>query len=120
MLQLRKRNKMAYCLAASRQCSSGQECQQVIHCHLTCPCKLRCTACKHCLCLQGSLRLGLQLLLSEEAYSVAGLRPAVGRLANAMVALLGPELTPGSMAYDTCKSLIREMQVRGAAMGGCM
>ena len=72
------------------------------------------------ICLQGSLRLGLQLLLSEEAYSVAGLRPAVGRLANAMVALLGPELTPGSMAYDTCKSLIREMQVRCGAMGGCM
>lgn len=68
-------------------------------------------------CLQGSLRLGLQLLLSEEAYSVAGLRPAVGRLANAMVALLGPELSPGSMAYDTCKSLIREMQVRCAANG---
>jgi hypothetical protein len=48
----------------------------------------------------------------EENDSVAGLQPAVGRLSNALVAVLGPELTPGSAAYCKCKALIREMQVR--------
>lgn len=58
------------------------------------------------------LDLGVELLMSEESYEVPGLRPAVGRLVNALVAVLGPELTPGSNAYSKCKALIREMQVR--------
>lgn len=64
-----------------------------------------------CADLQASLELALDLLMSEEAYAVPGLRPAVGRLANALVAVLGPELRLGSDAYVKCKSLIREMQV---------
>ncbi len=32
-------------------------------------------------------------------------------LANALVAVLGPELTLGSPAYCSCRALIREMQV---------
>ena len=39
-----------------------------------------------------------------------GLQPAVGRLASALVAVLGPELTLGSPAYCSCRALIREMQ----------
>ena len=49
--------------------------------------------------------------MSEAAFNLAGLRPAMGRLANAMVAALGPELQLGSPAYRLCKSVIREMQV---------
>ena len=47
----------------------------------------------------------------EENAAVPGLQPAVGRLANALVAVLGPELTLGSPAYCSCRALIREMQV---------
>ena len=47
----------------------------------------------------------------EENSAVPGLQPAVGRLANALVAVLGPELTLGSPAYCSCRALIREMQV---------
>ena len=49
--------------------------------------------------------------MREESTSVPGLRPAVGRMANALVAVLGPELTQGSKAYNLTKALIREMQV---------
>ena len=49
----------------------------------------------------------------EENSAVPGLQPAVGRLANALVAVLGPELTLGSPAYCSCRALIREMQVEG-------
>eukprot|EP00884_Botryococcus_braunii_P001693 jgi/Botrbrau1/11524/Bobra.0393s0003.2 len=66
--------------------------------------------------VRASLELALQLLMSEEAYGVAGLRPAVGRLTNALVAVLGPELTLGTEAYTKCKSLIREIQ-SGAVNG---
>lgn len=41
-----------------------------------------------------------------------GLRPAIGRLANAMVAVLGPELRVGSDHYNRCRAIIRDMQVR--------
>lgn len=47
----------------------------------------------------------------EEAEVGAGVRAAVGRLANALVAVLGPELSPGSAAYINTKALIRGMQV---------
>lgn len=48
----------------------------------------------------------------EENAAVLGLQPGVGRLANALVAVLGPELKLGSPAYCSCRALIREMQVR--------
>jgi len=38
------------------------------------------------------------------------------RLANAMVAVLGPELRLGSREYARCRALIREMQVRAHAL----
>ena len=47
----------------------------------------------------------------EDNVAVLGLQPAVGRLANALVAVLGPELTLGSPAYCSCRALIREMLV---------
>lgn len=67
--------------------------------------------------LQASIDLALQLLMSEEAYGVSGLRPALGRLTNALVAVLGPELTLGTEAYTKCKSLIREIQVKALRRG---
>ncbi len=52
------------------------------------------------------------MLMSEEAYAVPGLRAALGRLANSDVAVLGPELSPGTDVYSKCKALIREVQVQ--------
>lgn len=51
--------------------------------------------------------------LAEEAYCLPGLLPAAGRLANAAVALLGPDYTFGSAAYLTCKSIINDMRALG-------
>ncbi len=52
--------------------------------------------------------------MAEDNAVVAGLQPAVGRLSNALVAVLGPELTLGSPAYCRCRAVIREMQVSPA------
>lgn len=57
------------------------------------------------------------MLMSEEAYAVPGLRAGLGRLANSVVAVLGPELSPGTDVYSKCKALIREIQV--AIHAGC-
>lgn len=46
-----------------------------------------------------------------------GLRAGLGRLANSVVAVLGPELSPGTDVYSKCKALIREIQV--AMHAGC-
>ena len=61
--------------------------------------------------VQATLRHAVEALMLEENSAVPGLQPAVGRLANALVAVLGPELTLGSPAYCSCRALIREMQV---------
>ncbi len=58
----------------------------------------------------------LAVLLQDEAYGWPGLRPTLGRLANAMVAVMGPEFQLGSDAYVQTKAIIREMQVGG----GCV
>ena len=50
------------------------------------------------------------MLLAEDIYSTPGLLPAIGRLANAMVAVLGPEYSLGSAAYIACKSIINDMR----------
>ena len=50
------------------------------------------------------------VLLAEDIYSTPGLLPAIGRLANAMVAVLGPEYSLGSAAYIACKSIINDMR----------
>lgn len=60
---------------------------------------------------QATLAHAVQVLMAEDNAAVAGLQPAVGRLANALVAVLGPELTLGSAAYCRCRAIIREMQV---------
>ncbi|KAL4431040.1 hypothetical protein ABPG75_006296 [Micractinium tetrahymenae] len=60
--------------------------------------------------LKHLLGLAQGMLLSEEAYCLPGLLPAAGRLANAAVALLGPDYTFGSSAYLTCKSIINDMR----------
>lgn len=64
--------------------------------------------------MQATLDFAVRLLMSEAAYSYPGLRPALGRLSNAMVAALGPELRLGSPVYTLCRSIIREMQVMRA------
>ncbi|KAL0055345.1 hypothetical protein WJX82_010851 [Trebouxia sp. C0006] len=67
---------------------------------------------------KGSLAVATQMLMSEEAYAVPGLRAALGRLANSVVAVLGPELSPGTDVYTKCKALIREVQGFGSAGSG--
>ena len=52
------------------------------------------------------------VLLQDDAYAWPGMRPTLGRLANALVAVMGPEFQLGSDAYVQVKSIIRDMQVR--------
>lgn len=54
---------------------------------------------------------------AEEAYSLPGLLPAAGRLANASVALLGPDYAFGSRPYLVCKSIINDMRALELAGG---
>ena len=61
--------------------------------------------------LQEVLNLETELLMSEEANAVPGLRPVLGKLANAMVALLGPEMRLGSAAYTKTRTLLLDLQV---------
>ncbi|XP_074287369.1 protein SWEETIE [Silene latifolia] len=58
--------------------------------------------------VQATLNLGLEILLSEENGWV-DLQQGVGRLINAIVAVLGPELAPGSNFFSRCKSVIAEI-----------
>ncbi|PRW58658.1 HEAT repeat-containing 5B isoform X2 [Chlorella sorokiniana] len=67
--------------------------------------------------LRQLLDLAQGMLLSEEAYSLPGLLPAAGRLANASVALLGPDYAFGSRAYLVCKSIINDMRALELAAG---
>ena len=60
--------------------------------------------------LQATLQLALEALMWPPLGTGPSLRAAVGRLANALVAVLGPELWPGSAAYTQTKLIIREMQ----------
>ncbi|XP_062009645.1 protein SWEETIE isoform X1 [Rosa rugosa] len=58
--------------------------------------------------VQATLGLALDILLSEENGWVV-LQQGVGRLINAIVAVLGPELAPGSIFFSRCKSVISEI-----------
>ncbi|XP_034224220.1 protein SWEETIE isoform X2 [Prunus dulcis] len=58
--------------------------------------------------VQAVLGLALDILLSEENGWVA-LQQGVGRLINAIVAVLGPELAPGSIFFSRCKSVVSEI-----------
>lgn len=61
--------------------------------------------------MQEVLSLEMELVMSEGAATLPGMRPALARLANALVAVLGPELTPGSMAYSRTRCLLLDLQV---------
>lgn len=52
--------------------------------------------------LQATLGLAMNILLSEENGWVV-LQQGVGRLINAIVAVLGPELHPGSIFFSRCR-----------------
>ncbi|XP_049385527.1 protein SWEETIE isoform X1 [Solanum stenotomum] len=61
--------------------------------------------------VQATLSLAMDILLSNEIGST-NLHQAVGRLINAIVAVLGPELSPGSIFFSRCKSVIAEVSSR--------
>lgn len=58
--------------------------------------------------VQATLGLAMDILLSEENVWI-DLQQGVGRLINAIVAVLGPELAPGSIFFSRCKSVIAEI-----------
>ncbi|KAJ6738775.1 PROTEIN SWEETIE [Salix koriyanagi] len=58
--------------------------------------------------VQATLGLALGILLSEEN-GLVDFQQGVGRLINAIVAVLGPELAPGSIFFSRCKSVIAEI-----------
>ncbi|ESQ28765.1 hypothetical protein EUTSA_v10017993mg [Eutrema salsugineum] len=58
--------------------------------------------------VQAALGLALDILLTEESGWI-DLSQAIGRLINAIVAVLGPELSPGSILFSRCKSVIAEI-----------
>ncbi|CAO2817215.1 unnamed protein product [Amaranthus hypochondriacus] len=58
--------------------------------------------------VQATLNLGLEILLSEENGWV-DLQQGIGRLINAIVSVLGPELASGSIFFSHCKSVIAEI-----------
>ncbi|KAL0449995.1 UNVERIFIED_CONTAM: protein SWEETIE [Sesamum latifolium] len=54
--------------------------------------------------VQATLGLVVEIILSEESGWV-DLQQAVGRLINAVVAVIGPELAPGSIFFSRCKTI---------------
>ncbi|KAL8161118.1 hypothetical protein V2J09_012607 [Rumex salicifolius] len=58
--------------------------------------------------VQGTLSLALETLLVEEN-GWFELHQGLGRLINAIVAVIGPELSPGSIFFSRCKSVISEI-----------
>ncbi|KAJ8637016.1 hypothetical protein MRB53_011283 [Persea americana] len=58
--------------------------------------------------VQATLFLAMEILLCEENGWV-DLRQGIGRLINAIVAVLGPELSPGSTFFSRCKSGVAEI-----------
>ncbi|KAK1263806.1 hypothetical protein QJS04_geneDACA011908 [Acorus gramineus] len=58
--------------------------------------------------VQATLSLAMEVLLSDENGWVE-LRQGVGRLVNAIIAVLGPELAPGSTFFSRCKSVVAEI-----------
>ncbi|KAI4389310.1 hypothetical protein MLD38_001547 [Melastoma candidum] len=58
--------------------------------------------------VQATLGLALEILLSEDV-GLVDLQQGIGSLVNAVVAVLGPELAPGSIFFSRCKSVIAEI-----------
>ncbi|OAY83386.1 HEAT repeat-containing protein 5A [Ananas comosus] len=56
----------------------------------------------------ATLFLAMEILLSDEN-GYLDLRQEIGHLINAIVAVLGPELSPGSTFFSRCKSAIAEI-----------
>ncbi|KAJ4850066.1 hypothetical protein Tsubulata_019358 [Turnera subulata] len=61
--------------------------------------------------VQATLGLAMDILLSEEI-GLIDLQQGVAHLINAIVAVLGPELAPGSIFFSRCKSVIAEISSR--------
>ncbi|KAK1433251.1 hypothetical protein QVD17_10160 [Tagetes erecta] len=61
--------------------------------------------------VQATLGLAMDILLSEENGWVV-LQQEVGHIINAIVAVLGPELHPGSIFFSRCKSVIAEISLQ--------
>ncbi|CAA6670474.1 unnamed protein product [Spirodela intermedia] len=57
--------------------------------------------------VQATLSLAIDVLLAEEN-GLVDLRQGIGRLINAIVAVIGPELSPGSTFFSRCKSVVAE------------
>ncbi|XP_057950084.1 protein SWEETIE isoform X2 [Malania oleifera] len=58
--------------------------------------------------VQATLSLAMDILLSEEN-GLLDRQQGVGRLINAIVAVLGPELAPDSIFFSRCKSVVAEI-----------
>ncbi|XP_078176772.1 HEAT repeat-containing protein isoform X2 [Carex rostrata] len=58
--------------------------------------------------VQATLLLVMEILLLDEN-GYLDLRQEIGHLINAIVAVLGPELSPGSTFFSRCKSVIEEV-----------
>ncbi|XP_058736234.1 protein SWEETIE-like isoform X1 [Vicia villosa] len=58
--------------------------------------------------VQATLSLAMDILLSDDN-GLADVQQGVGRLINAIVAVLGPELVPGSIFFSRSKSAIAEI-----------
>ncbi|CAM6093367.1 unnamed protein product [Calypogeia fissa] len=71
--------------------------------------------------VQATLSLVMDLLLSEK-HVAAALGQSIGRLINAIVAVLGPELSPGSSLFTRCNAVVAEVGTSGepAALLECV
>ncbi|KAI4352232.1 hypothetical protein L6164_006505 [Bauhinia variegata] len=58
--------------------------------------------------VQATLGLAMDILLSDDS-GLVDIQQGVGRLINAIVAVLGPELAPGSIFFSRCKSAVAEI-----------
>ncbi|KAH9566013.1 hypothetical protein CY35_04G109200 [Sphagnum magellanicum] len=58
--------------------------------------------------VQATLSLVMDLLLSDD-HASPELGQITGRLVNAIVAVLGPELSPGSSLFSRCKTVVSEI-----------
>ncbi|MCO5574203.1 hypothetical protein L7F22_027985 [Adiantum nelumboides] len=58
--------------------------------------------------VQATMGLVMDALLSED-HTSPDLQQSLGRLINAIVAVIGPELSPGSSFFSRCKSVVAEI-----------
>ncbi|KAK7269008.1 hypothetical protein RIF29_21723 [Crotalaria pallida] len=58
--------------------------------------------------VQATLGLAMDILLSDDN-GLVDIQQGVGRLINAIVTVLGPELSPGSIFFSRCKSAVAEI-----------